>query len=112
MILATIMVGLGLAMAHHFMNNYLDGRAVNQVSMSQAWVSRFGTTFAFLVKMFFVITAGEAYIQRQWWKFHRTTFTVKDLDALTTVLGNAFCLFSTTVWFRTPTLAIMAIVVW
>lgn len=107
-----LLAGLGFSLAHHFMNQSLNGTPVTEVSISQTWVSRFGTALAFLVKMCFTVAVGVAYVQHQWWKSHRRAFSVRELDALTTVLSNVFSFVTSCVWLSSPLLTIVALISW
>jgi hypothetical protein len=111
-ILASLSAGLGVALAHHFMNVYLDGKPVNKITLSQSWVSRFGTALAFLVKLSFTISVGAAFVQYQWMRFHKESFRIQDVDALTSVLGNFLSFFASSVWFRQPVLLTLGLVSW
>jgi hypothetical protein len=55
-IIGTLLMGLALSLAHHFMDVTLDGRQVSKVSRSQSWISRFSTALAFLVRIFLTIS--------------------------------------------------------
>jgi hypothetical protein len=101
---------IALAVGHHYMGLSLANKPVDAVSVSQAWIFRFSAALAFLVKTALTIGVGTAYVQQQFLRFHRTTFILTDVDALTGVLGNAFSLFGTTVWFANPKLTLIALV--
>lgn len=111
-ILSSLLLGLGIALAHHLMNSHLDQRPTHTVGLSQAWVSRFNTALAFLVKLAFTICVGATFVQRQWYSFHRHSFKVNEVDSITSVLGNALSFFDATVWIRNPLLAFAAAVAW
>ena len=111
-ILLALFVGLGFAFAHHFMGLSLNGKPVEQVELSQAWVSRFSTALAFLVKLALATSVGAAYTQHQWQRLRQQDFRTSEIDALTSVLANAFSFLSSTVWFKHPVLALMALVSW
>lgn len=113
-ILVALAAGLGFSLAHHFMGSYLHLKPVEDVSVyvSQAWITRFGTAFAFVVKTTLAISIGTAYIQRQWMRFHLQSFKTAEVDLLTGLLGNAFSLFSSPVWLRHPMLTLLAVVSW
>ena len=111
-ILASLVLGLGVALAHHFMNARLNGRPVADVALSQSWVSRFGTALPFLVKLAFTTSVGAAFIQHQWLSFHRQSFRVKEIDAVTSVLGNALTFFTTKICARSVSLTLIALVSW
>jgi uncharacterized membrane protein len=111
-ILIALLVGLGVALAHHFMGTSLNGQPVMKVNISQAWISRFGTALAFVVKLALATSVGAAYTQHQWQRFHEQSFRTSEVDALTSVLANAFSFLSSTVWLRHPVLALMALISW
>ena len=111
-IISFFIAGLCLALVHHFFNSYLHGRAVSVAVISQTWVSRLGTGFAFLFKMVLAISIGSAYIQRQWWKFHRQDFSIHEIDAITSILGNISSISTLSAWARTPILLVIAVISW
>lgn len=110
--LAALLAGIVISLAHHFMNSHLHGRAVDDVSLSQSWIARFGTALAFSVKTSFTISVGVAFVQHQWLEFHRQCFRIDEVDALTSVLGNAFIFFTSTVWLRQPVMTMLGLVSW
>ena len=95
-ILLALFVGLGFALAHHFMGLSLNNKPVEQVELSQAWVSRFSTALAFLVKLALATSVGAAYTQHQWQRLRQQDFRTSEIDALTSVLANAFSFLSST----------------
>ena len=94
------------------MNHHLNGKDVTSISVSQSWIFRFGTAFAFLVNMAFAVSVSASYVQYQWFKFHRQSFSVHEIDSLTDVLQNGMRLFYNLVFLRQPLLLLMAIVAW
>lgn len=111
-ILLALLTGLGFALAHHFMGLSLINKPVAQVDISQAWISRFSTALAFLVKLALATSVGAAYTQHQWQRLHQQDFRTSEIDALTSVLANAFSFLSSAVWIKQPLLALMALVSW
>lgn len=111
-IILALFVGLGFALAHHFMGSYLDNKPVSSISVSQAWISRFGTAMAFAVKIAFATSVAAAYTQHQWLRLQQQSFRTEEVDALTSVLSNALSFMSSTVWARHPMLAVVALVSW
>jgi len=93
-ILLALLTGLGFALAHHFMGVSLDNKPVAEVGISQAWISRFSTALAFLVKLALATSVGAAYTQHQWQRLREQDFRTSDIDALTSVLVNAFSFLS------------------
>lgn len=107
-----LIASLALALGHHFLYRRVQGRAINDVSISQSWMLRFGTDFAFLVSTTFGISVGTSYVQYQWLKLRRTSFRVDEIDCLTDVLKNALRFFYSLVFFKQPILFLMAVVAW
>ena len=91
---STLLGGLIVAIAHHLMNHFVNGRPVDNVSRPQVWVTRFATAFAFLVKVLFATTTGVAFVQRQWTTFSKRSFAVQEVDSITGVLGEWVLIFS------------------
>jgi hypothetical protein len=110
--LVSLTIGLGLAFAHHFMCRKLENRHVADVSMSQAWVFRFSTALAFLVKVAFATSIGTAYVQHQWLRLRQQTFRTNEINAMTSVLGSLFSFWTSTVWLKHPVLLLMALMSW
>lgn len=111
-ILSTLLVGLAVALAHHFMNVHLDKKSVENVRVSQAWISRISTGLAFLGKLLFTISVGASFTQRLWLRFHQQNFKISEVDAVTSILGNFPSFFSSLVWFRHPILVLTALTSW
>lgn len=111
-IILALVVGLGIALAHHAMGLSLHNRPVDNVGVSQAWIFRFATALAFLVKVAFATGVGNAYVQHQWLRLRQQPFRTNEVDALTSVLGSIFGFISSTVWFKHPILALMALITW
>lgn len=110
--LASLAMGLGLAVAHHFMCSSLNNKRVADVRISQAWIFRFGTAMAFLVKVAFATSVGTAYVQHQWLRLRQNNFRTGEIDALTSALGSLLSFLTSTIWFRHPVLTFMAFVSW
>jgi len=111
-ILLALVAGLLFALAHHVMGKRLNGKPVDDISVPQAWISRISTALAFAVKVTLAISVGTAYVQHQWLIFQRQSFMTEDVDALTSVLGNALSFTGSVVWFRHPLLTLMALISW
>lgn len=110
--LSALAIGLGIALAHHFMCLSLNDKRVMDVQLSQSWIFRFSTALAFLVKVAFATSVGTAYVQHQWLRLRRTEFRMDDIDSLTSVLSNPLGLLSSTVWFKHPILSLVALISW
>jgi hypothetical protein len=110
--LSSLLSGIALSIGHHFFYAIFDGRRVDEVSISQTWIIRFGTGIAFIAKTLLVVAASIAFVQQQWSALARHQFKVRQIDTITSVLGNAFCFLESRLWLRFPILSIMAIIAW
>lgn len=64
--LAALFTGVLLGVGHHCFNQHLHLQLVSETLLSQTWVSRIDTAFAFLVRTALVVSVIIAYEQRQW----------------------------------------------
>lgn len=109
---ATLVLGVALATGHHFLYLRFHGKVVGDISVSQSWILRFGTAFAFLVNTAFAISVGASYVQFQWFSLQRHSLRIEEIDSLTDILGNALRLFYNTVFLKQPILLFIALVAW
>lgn len=110
--ITALFAGLGFALVHHLLAEYLNHKVVADLPVSQAWISRFSTALAFLVKTTLVLSAGTVYVQYQWLRLHQKSFETREIDALTSVLHDIFSFVCSRVWIRQPLLASIAATVW
>lgn len=110
--LCGLICGVAFAIGHHFLYYNVNGQPVTNFRTSQTWFLRIGNLLAILVKLSFVVSTGVAFIQLQWMKIHEVALTVKDIDALSGVLSNVLNFFDTSVWWRFPSLLMLALVFW
>lgn len=109
---AGLVCGVVLAVGHHSLYQYLDGQAVDNIVLSQSWIFRMGNLLAFLVKLSLAITVSAAFVQRQWFVLRQQSFTVKDVDVLTSILADISSFFDSFLWLRYPLLTATAIICW
>lgn len=107
----SLLAGLALAIGHYAFYSHLNNMLVGP-TISQTWVNRIGTAFAFLVKLCFVIAASTAYAQRQWLVMGKSTLKIGQIDSMTGILNNIFNLFDGLLWLRHPLLGSIAVVTW
>lgn len=100
------------AIGHHCFYTWLDGREVDTVAISQAWIVRVGNTFAFVFKGVLVAGVGIAFCQRFWFAVRRESIRVNSLDAMFGVLGNPINFFNKDLLLKTKVLFIIAVVCW
>jgi len=106
-----LLAGIAVALGHHFLYSWLDGRLV-QSKDEQEWYGRLGTGFAFLTKTLLTAASTLAYTQLLWRTLRSTAVTVSGVDALFGVTANAWNLFNTELWRRGYLPAVVAVVLW
>ena len=107
-----LLSGTAFASGHHFFYNSLNGQTVNDATVPQTWIIRIGTLFAFLTKLSCVLAVSTAYVQLQWYNSRKSSLSVQNLDALTSVLYNILSLFDSSVFLHFPILATLALICW
>jgi hypothetical protein len=104
--------GVAFAVGHHFFYANFNDRVVDEVFLSQTWIVRIGTGLAFVAKSLLVVAAGIAFVQQQWLCLSQKSFKVRQVDTITSVLDNAFSFFESHLWFKNPSLTLLALVAW
>jgi hypothetical protein len=104
--------GIAFAIGHHFFYARFHNNRVDHISISQGWIIRIGTGMAFFVQTLFVVSASIACSQQQWLTTRSKPFTVRQIDTLFSVLGNALAFLESRVWLRYPILSFLAAVAW
>lgn len=111
LLLAWFLLGLAVALGHHFLYLRLDGRIV-QSEREQTWYLSIGTGFAFLAKTFLAAAAILAYEQLMWQSLRSRPVTISGIDSLFGAPHNAWNLTSLELWQRGPFAAFVAVVAW
>jgi len=106
-----LVMGIAVALGHHFFYSWLDGRVV-QSKEEQEWYGRIGTGLAFLTKTLLTAASGIAYTQLLWRTLRSKPVSIGGVDALFGVTTNAWNLTSLEIWRRGPLPAIVAAVLW
>jgi len=106
------LIGLLAAVGQHFFYHFLDGRQIDQVNISQSWVSRISTAFSFLFKSMMVATVGIAYAHSFWHRVRGDAIRVKGINAMFSVLKNPLKFFNMDVLVRAKILLIIAVISW
>lgn len=107
----SLLLGIASAFGHHLFYDYCNNREASE-SLQQQWVTRGGTAFAFVVKMFLATSTGTAYVQQAWFSVKSRPVSVRRLDAVFGILGNAFRFADPGLWLRNPLLTIPAVITW
>jgi hypothetical protein len=108
---ASLAFGIFIAIAHHFFYEYWDGRPVDR-GISQDWVLRFGTAFAFLTKTSLALATGIAYVQKQWLTLQRENLSLGHIDLLFGVLSDSSFLLHIRLWPKQSLLFLPAVISW
>ena len=107
----SLLVGLAFALGHHYFYQHWNRRLVSSDDQ-QEWLTRIGTGFAFLVKMFWAIAASTAYIQCLWLSLGSEEVRIGNVDSMFDILGNAWKFLDVKLWLRHPFLAALAGATW
>ncbi|KAL5001675.1 hypothetical protein BDV10DRAFT_148449 [Aspergillus recurvatus] len=104
-------IGLGLALGHHFYYFSLNGTIVPGQTQ-QEWSLRVGTGLAFLTKTFLTTGVGIACVQNLWWILRLKPVRLSTLDSMWDIRGNIFNFLDPHVWLRSPNVAILGLISW
>jgi hypothetical protein len=108
----SMILGVVFVFGHHFFYHSLHHTPTNEAVFQQEVNTGIGTAFAFLIRMFLVISVGTAYWQLFWLQVKRKPTSLESLDTLISILENAFKFFNVRTLASFPVLAIVAIVLW
>ncbi|KAL2831743.1 hypothetical protein BDW59DRAFT_124417 [Aspergillus cavernicola] len=109
--ISCFLIGLGLAIGHHFHYYSLDGTRVGNQS-KQEWALRIGTGLAFLTKTFLTTAVGIACIQNFWWIIRLKPVRLSTLDSMFDIRGSIFNFFDLHIWLRGPNVAVLGLISW
>ncbi|KAL4786620.1 hypothetical protein BJX76DRAFT_95580 [Aspergillus varians] len=104
-------IGLGLALGHHFYYFSLNGTVVPGQTQ-QEWSLRVGTGLAFLTKTFLTTAVGIACVQNLWWILRLKPVRMSTLDSMWNIRGNIFNFFDLHIWRRGPNVALLGLISW
>ncbi|KAK3636944.1 hypothetical protein LTR56_012604 [Elasticomyces elasticus] len=121
----SLVVGVLLAIGHHLFYRSLDGKEASQGGYNvlgskytgQQVNLAAGTAFAFLVKSFLVLSVSAAFCQSFWRSINGETQrekppTLEHIDTAYTVSTSIFALFDVRLWYRHPSLILIAALIW
>jgi hypothetical protein len=103
-------IGSLAAIGQHLFYAYCNGKQTAQFPISQDWVIRVGTAFAFLFQTVLVAAVGSAFTQRFWFAVRRETLAVGSIDAMFSVLGDPTKFFNIELIFKTKLLFAFAVI--
>lgn len=109
--LVYVLVGLALALGHHFFNASLDGDVVGSPT-SQEWNMRIGTGLSALIQTLLTGAVGTACLQAVWRLLHKKAVKVSTIDSLFGVTGDSWKLLDLTAWMQGPMVLGLALLCW
>ncbi|CAG7558758.1 unnamed protein product [Fusarium equiseti] len=107
----SLLLGLALAIGHHFFYDYLNNRIVESQNQ-QEWFLRIGTGMAFLVRALLSAAVGIAYTQILWRTLRSKSITIEGINSMFGVSHTAWDFTTLELWTAAPGLAVVAMVAW
>ncbi|KAJ7503809.1 hypothetical protein B0H11DRAFT_1984326 [Mycena galericulata] len=119
-IIGALVAGVAFALGHHAYYSSLNGKPIATTTVldglkvyDQKWSNIVGTSFAFLVKFFFAISIGQAYVETLWKTARRPLgLSVAGLDASFGLLTNPMKFLSVDLLFSAQFLLLLAAISW
>lgn len=109
--IGSLLLGIILAIVQHALFQYYNRRIVSSTT-EQVWISRVGTGLAFAVKALFISATGIAYIQMLMRAVQHQSTSVKELNAIYSILDNPWGFLSTHIWINHPILVVVSGITW
>jgi hypothetical protein len=106
--LGLLAAGTIAALGQDLFYSRVKGKHVDDVSISQDWVIRIGTTLGFIFQTVLVAAIGEAYRHRFWFGIRRKPLSIKALDTIGGLTLNPLNFFNKEIWKKTKLLLIIA----
>ncbi|EFQ93601.1 hypothetical protein CFE70_010171 [Pyrenophora teres f. teres 0-1] len=117
--ISLFMFGLLVAVGHHlfykrFDKTHVRGPGEDGASkyISQVWIIRYGTAFAFIAKTLLAGSIVVAYKQHMWINLRHKSHSVCTIDALFAATHDLLAFSSPSLWTKAPIPALMALVAW
>jgi hypothetical protein len=107
-----LFVGILTAIGHDRFYTYLNDRVVTEVSISQAWVIRAGTAFAFWFKTVLVMVVGNVFCQVFWFTMRHDALQMGTIDAIFNLTRNPLKVFNTELLRKRVSLVLLAVTAW
>ena len=108
---ASLVLGVGFALAHHSFYNSRDGTSVVD-TIQQEWYIRVGTYFAYLVTFALGVAIATAYTQQFWYSVRARSVTVEEVDSLFVFLVNVMPFLDIRLWRGNLMLVFIAAIKW
>ena len=109
--IASLVLGVGFALAHHFFYNSRDNTSVGNTTQ-QEWYIRVGTYFAYLVTFTLGVSIATAYTQQFWYSVRSRSVTVEEVDSLFAFLVNVTPFLDLRLWRGNFMLVFIAAIKW
>jgi len=116
--LALLSAGVAIAIEHHTMNCYFNETTVKTLEqgasqfITQKWIGRYGTAFAFATKTALAGAVGVAYKQHVWTNFRTTAYTIEGMNAIHSATSDAFAFFSLDFVTHAKLATFLALITW
>jgi hypothetical protein len=110
--LSSMVLGIAFTIGHHLFYQSLHHKPTGDAVFAQQINTGIGTAFAFIVRMFLVISVGTAYLQLFWHQVKKRPTSVSQLDTLNSITVNAFQFLRVQTLARFPVMALVALILW
>lgn len=116
--IALFISGILVAVGHHLFYSRFDGTAVRSQQdgaseyISQTWIIRYGTAFAFVAKTLLAGAVIIGYKQHMWINLRRKANSVATIDAVFAATHDLIAFLSPVFLLRAKIPALMALVAW
>lgn len=111
--------GLLVAVGHHLFYSRFNGTRVRGPKedgaseyISQVWIIRYGTAFAFVAKTLLAGSIVVAYKQHMWINLRRKANSISTIDAVFAATHDFLAFLSPAFWTRAKIPALLALIAW
>jgi hypothetical protein len=102
--LGLLVAGIFVSGGHHVLYSRLN--------LTQTWIIRYGTAFAFLSKTLLASAVVVAYKQYMWINLRSRANAISTIDAMFAATHDAYAVLSPSLLLRAKLPAIMALITW
>lgn len=110
--------GVLISVGHHYFNSALSGNAVRTVDdgaseyVTQIWILRYGTAFAFLSKTLLASSVAVAYKQHMWVNLRTRENSISTINSIFAATYDFLAFSSPRLAVRATSSALIALVMW
>lgn len=109
--------GILVSVGHHLFYSYLDGSAVQNPDegsqyLTQIWIIRYGTAFAFLSKALLTSAVVVAYKQHIWINLRARANPISTIDAMFAATYDILAFLNPSLLLKAKILSLMAFIIW